>query len=84
MKNLRILIEESIDESTKNLLNDYWDNVDGDFKYSLTWLAKKYELKQNKITAIVMEKSYCLVDLVCSECDATVEKKIETKIWLEI
>ena len=79
MKQHRIHIKDNVDETTRKIVSDYWSIENGEFKFNLDNLFKKYSLKQNKITQLIKENSYCLVEEICEQCQTSFERKVETK-----
>lgn len=67
------------DEIELNLISDYWENNNGQFKFSLNELSKKYSLKSHSITKIIKEKSEVFKETKCYDCQELYQVKIETK-----
>ena len=79
MENYQIQIEETVDESTKNAINDYWLIENGKFVYNQKYFIQKYSLNQSQISKLVKSYSVCVKQEICYTCKETYNRNVDSK-----
>lgn len=79
MSDYQIIINEGVDENTKEIIEKYWLFENNEFKYSLKHFQENYALNQNTLVKLIKAHSYCLKKVSCDDCSDIFDLKIETK-----
>ena len=79
MDNYQIIMNDGIDENTKEIIEKYWLIENNEFKYSFKYFQEKYALNQNILVKLIKSNSYCLKKVSCNDCNDFFQIKIETK-----
>ncbi|MCL9804613.1 hypothetical protein NAT51_03710 [Flavobacterium amniphilum] len=75
----RLNISEKIDAISKEILNKYWLNENGEFIHKVNNLSKEYSLTSFKITELVKNHSTFFKSKICERCRIEYFEKIETR-----
>lgn len=78
----KIIYKPTISKKTKDIISDYWNNIDGYFFYRFDSLLIKYSITRSKLSKLVRESADCVVTEICSECKCDYERKAKTKQYL--
>ena len=79
MNNYQIQIEDNIDESTKNAINDYWLIENGKFVNNQKYFTLKYSLSQTQLSKLVKSNSICIKEEICCTCNVSYNRNVDSK-----
>ena len=77
MAKYQVIINEGVDENTKEIINKYWHYDGNKFTYLMSNIIAHYSLRQNSLLKLISTNSYCLKERKCIECRQKFNIKID-------